>query len=102
MFIRRKHRRIRCKKVNYKRKTKNIKNFRKTEIDFSEKQDKTEDEEKRQELIKNLVISADTFIAYRPSFRLHTIIAGYPWFLDWGRDSLISFEGLLLKPKDMI
>ena len=71
----------------------------KTEIDFSEKQDKTEEEEKRQELIKNLVISADTFIAYRPSFRLHTIIAGYPWFLDWGRDSLISFEGLLLKTK---
>ena len=61
----------------------------KTEIDFSE----------RQKLIKNLVISADTFIAYRPSFRLHTIIAGYPWFLDWGRDSLISFEGLLLKTK---
>ena len=71
----------------------------KTEIDFSEKQDKTEEEEKRQKLIKNLVISADTFIAYRPSFRLHTIIAGYPWFLDWGRDSLISFEGLLLKTK---
>ena len=99
MFIRRKHRRLRCKKVNYKRKTKNIKNFRKNRIDFSEKQDKTEDEEKRQELIKNLVISADTFIAYRSSFRLHTIIAGYPWFLDWGRDSLISFEGLLLKNK---
>ena len=30
---------------------------------------------------------------------MHTIIAGYPWFLDWGRDSLISFEGLLLKTK---
>ena len=30
---------------------------------------------------------------------LHTIIAGYPWFLDWGRDSLISFEGLLLSTK---
>ena len=51
------------------------------------------------QLIKDLIIAADTFIAYRPSFRLHTIIAGYPWFLDWGRDSLISFEGLLLKTK---
>jgi starch synthase (maltosyl-transferring) len=24
-----------------------------------------------------------------------TVIAGYPWFLDWGRDSLISARGLL-------
>ena len=24
---------------------------------------------------------------------------GYPWFLDWGRDTLISFEGLLLISK---
>ena len=87
------------KKLIIKEKQRISKILEKTEIDFSEKQDKTEDEEKRQELIKNLVISADTFIAYRPSFRLHTIIAGYPWFLDWGRDSLISFEGLLLKTK---
>ena len=55
------------------------------------------EDEKKQELIKNLVIASDSFIAYRPTFRLHTIIAGYPWFLDWGRDSLIAFEGLLLK-----
>lgn len=25
-----------------------------------------------------------------------SIIAGYPWFADWGRDSMISLEGLLL------
>ena len=51
------------------------------------------------ELIKKLIRATDQFIVYRPSFGLHTIIAGYPWFLDWGRDSLISFEGLLLKTK---
>ena len=51
---------------------------------------------KKNELIKNFLIAIDNFIVYRPSFRLHTIIAGYPWFLDWGRDTLISFEGLLL------
>jgi predicted glycogen debranching enzyme len=45
------------------------------------------------------MISIDNFVVYRPSFALHTIIAGYPWFLDWGRDSLISFEGLLLLTK---
>lgn len=54
---------------------------------------------KNQELIKNYIISADNFVVYRPSFKLHTIIAGYPWFLDWGRDTLISFEGILLKTK---
>ena len=57
------------------------------------------EQSKKSQVIKDLVIASDTFIAYRPSFRLHTIIAGYPWFLDWGRDSLISFEGLLLKTK---
>ena len=46
-----------------------------------------------------MIIASDTFVVYRPSFGLHTIIAGYPWFLDWGRDSLIAFEGLLLKTK---
>ncbi len=51
------------------------------------------------QLIRNFIISADNFIVYRPAFRLHTIIAGYPWFLDWGRDTLISFEGLLLKTR---
>ena len=51
------------------------------------------------ELLEDFVITADSFLAYRPSFGLHTIIAGYPWFLDWGRDSLIAFEGLLLKTR---
>lgn len=57
-----------------------------------------EDIEKR-EWIKNFIIATDNFVVYRPSFSLHTIIAGYPWFLDWARDSLISFEGLLLITK---
>ena len=53
----------------------------------------------KSELLKELIKATDQFIVYRPSFGLHTIIAGYPWFLDWGRDSLIAFEGLLLKTK---
>ena len=51
------------------------------------------------ELVEKLIKASDQFIVYRPTFSLHTIIAGYPWFLDWGRDSLISYEGLLLKTK---
>ena len=50
-------------------------------------------------LIKNFVIATDNFVVYRPSFALYTLIAGYPWFLDWGRDTLISFEGILLKTR---
>ncbi len=51
-----------------------------------------------EKMIQQYLISADNFIAYRKSTKLHTILAGFPWFLDWGRDSLISFEGLLLIP----
>lgn len=54
---------------------------------------------KDKQLLRDYIIAADNFIVYRPSFGLHTVIAGYPWFLDWGRDTLISFEGLLLKTK---
>lgn len=53
----------------------------------------------QQEKMRDLVIASDAFITYRPKFALHTIIAGFPWFLDWGRDSLIAYEGLLLKTK---
>lgn len=50
-------------------------------------------------LLQEFISVSDNFVVYRPSFKLHTIIAGYPWFLDWGRDSLIAFEGLLLITK---
>ena len=63
---------------------------------ISEEENKTRKELNREELIKTYIKAIDNFIVYRPNFRLHTIIAGYPWFLDWGRDSLIAFEGLLL------
>lgn len=51
------------------------------------------------DLVKQYIVASDNFIVYRPIAKLHTIIAGYPWFLDWGRDSLIAFEGLLLVTK---
>ncbi len=43
---------------------------------------------------KHLAISADSFIVDRGNRK--TIIAGYPWFSDWGRDTFIAFEGILL------
>jgi predicted glycogen debranching enzyme len=38
--------------------------------------------------------AADTYIVQRASGR--TIIAGYPWFTDWGRDTCIALRGLCL------
>jgi predicted glycogen debranching enzyme len=49
--------------------------------------------------IEHLVLAADQFIVCRalpdePNGR--TIIAGYPWFGDWGRDTMIGLPGLTL------
>ena len=52
-----------------------------------------------QDLIKSYLISSDNFVVYRKNTHLHTLIAGYPWFADWSRDTLIAFEGILLKTK---
>ncbi len=43
-----------------------------------------------------LSASADAFIVRRKSTDKNTIIAGYPWFTDWGRDTMISLPGLTL------
>lgn len=51
---------------------------------------KTNDETTRQ-----LTLAADQFIVKRDE-HLKTIIAGYHWFTDWGRDTMISLPGLCL------
>lgn len=43
-----------------------------------------------------LLKAGDSFIAYRASSGSPTVIAGYPWFNDWGRYTLISLPGLAL------
>ncbi len=59
----------------------------------------TKYEEKYKNFVQEYIIAADNFVVFRPNFRLHTMIAGYPWFLDWARDTLIAFEGILLIPR---
>ncbi len=44
--------------------------------------------------VRTLISAADQFIVQRGSGR--TIIAGYHWFSDWGRDTMISLPGLTL------
>ena len=51
------------------------------------------------EFMDKLVLAAESFVIYRPSFRLHSVVAGFPWFLDWGRDSMIAYEGICLMTK---
>ena len=49
--------------------------------------------------IEQLVLAANQFIVARPLTDVpegKTIIAGYPWFSDWGRDTMISLPGLTL------
>lgn len=43
-----------------------------------------------------LVVAADQFLVRRDSTNGSTVIAGYHWFNDWGRDSMISLTGLAL------
>lgn len=50
-------------------------------------------------LADNLVKAADHFIVNRESTGLKTVLAGFPWFTDWGRDTMIAFEGLTLVTK---
>lgn len=44
---------------------------------------------------RQLTLAADQFIVNRGD-KLKTIIAGYHWFTDWGRDTMISLPGLCL------
>ncbi len=44
--------------------------------------------------LKQLSLAADQFIVTRGNHK--SIIAGYPWFADWGRDTMISLPGLCL------
>jgi predicted glycogen debranching enzyme len=61
------------------------------------------EEKRRESLIKDaesglekiLILAADQFIVRRDD-DLKTIIAGYHWFGDWGRDTMISLPGLCL------
>jgi predicted glycogen debranching enzyme len=47
------------------------------------------------ELRRDLILNADQFLIRSAGVR-PTIIAGYPWFTDWGRDTMISLPGLCL------
>lgn len=45
-------------------------------------------------LVRRLWCATEAFLAERGT--RHTVVAGYPWFTDWGRDTFISLPGLCL------
>ncbi len=49
---------------------------------------------KESDVINALILSADRFVVNREGGK--SVMAGYHWFADWGRDALISLPGLLL------
>ena len=50
----------------------------------------------RDPVARELARSADAFIANRPFAGGKTILAGYPFFGDWGRDTMIALPGCVL------
>ncbi|MCX6319033.1 MAG: glycogen debranching enzyme N-terminal domain-containing protein [Bacteroidetes bacterium] len=53
------------------------------------------------DMVRQLVLAADQFIVRRNTDQQNngdraTVIAGYHWFTDWGRDTMISLPGLTL------
>lgn len=50
----------------------------------------------RNRAARQLVRAADAFVARRDSTGGQTIVAGYPFFGDWGRDTMIALPGCLL------
>ena len=49
---------------------------------------------RRDDLIRTLTLAADQYIVARGAEK--TVIAGYHWFSDWGRDTMIALPGLTL------
>ena len=53
----------------------------------------------RDSFANQLVLASDQFLTYRESTKMMTVLAGLPWFTDWGRDTMIAFTGLTLCAK---
>ena len=65
--------------------------YRKAEM---ERRDSLSGKSQADQLVNTLTAAADQFIVARE--RCKTVIAGYHWFADWGRDTMIALSGLTL------
>ncbi len=55
---------------------------------------RTNERNRRATFSSSLTLAADAYIVNRKSGR--SIVAGYPWFGDWGRDTFVAMRGLML------
>jgi len=54
----------------------------------------------KDKFLKDLILSGNQFIVDRKSTGGKSIIAGYHWFTDWGRDTMIAMQGLTIATGD--
>ena len=54
----------------------------------------------RHPIARQLALAAAEYVAYRESTNGMTILAGYPFFGDWGRDTMIAMPGCVLARND--
>ncbi|MFN7117589.1 MAG: amylo-alpha-1,6-glucosidase [Saprospiraceae bacterium] len=50
----------------------------------------------RDAFLRDLTVAGDQFLVQRKSTDSATLIAGYHWFTDWGRDTMIAMRGLTI------
>ncbi len=46
--------------------------------------------------LNDLVLSGDQFLVWRESSESYSLLAGFHWFMDWGRDAMIAMRGLTI------
>lgn len=51
----------------------------------------------RGRVASQLLVAGDQFVVHRDSTNGASLLAGYHWFSDWGRDAMISVTGLLIE-----
>ncbi|MGE3807884.1 MAG: amylo-alpha-1,6-glucosidase [Gemmataceae bacterium] len=66
----------------------------KTTAPAAAKKHRTAEKTRRNKLKEPLLKAADAYLVARGAGS--TIVAGYPWFTDWGRDTFIALRGLCL------
>jgi len=68
------------------------------QIDHVNESDKKSKHSVPPQVLNSLVCAADDFVVEREvdGEPMKTVLAGYPWFADWGRDTMIAVPGLML------
>ena len=62
---------------------------------------RTAERRRRQTFPSFLHCSANAYLVQRGQGKSKTIVAGYPWFTDWGRDTFVALRGLCLATQNI-